>query len=573
MPHTSCKAHMEFIDTSAVADGTAATGDNAAIGSLPLLSQETTYPAYAVPDLNTFLLDGSRTVLEPDDRLPFVSGAASGSDCAFTVPPVLTVTFTVKHTSAGITLCFESDYPAELKVAWYDLSGAKIIEKTFYPDKLRYFCKNQAENYGKVVITFLRTRLPGQRVQLGYIKYGTEIEWTGSEIQSASITEEVDATSSTVPINTAEVSIVDEANDFELSNQNGVWKSIQKRQQITITEETPDREVTCGTLYIDTWKSDSNIVSFSLIDLIGLMDKTKFYGGEIYSNEPAAIIIAAIMESAGVENYTVSDDVAVLSLSGHIPICTHREALQQVVFVCGAVADCSRQGGISIRMPDRYADSTIGTDRKFLGTTIEMDKYVSGVAITYKNYTLQAEAEEISNDTLPAGESMIEFSEPYQPSSITVTAGTITEAATNYVRITMAEAGECAISGKRYESRDIAHTAKVDIIEAGEEENILSFDGCTLFNAERVKDVAERLLNYYQLRQIVNLRYLIGAEKIGDWVNIRDTKGNTATTGITKQTIDLTGGFIASATCRGYSKVTTVHAYAGEIYAGERGII
>ena len=46
-----------------------------------------------------------------------------------------------------------------------------------------------------------------------------------------------------------------------------------------------------------------------------------------------------------------------------------------------------------------------------------------------------------------------------------------------------------------------------------------------------------------------------------------------AITGIMGQSIDLTGGFIATAKCRGYSKVVTEMYYTGEIYAGDRGII
>lgn len=573
MPYTNCRAHMEFIDTSAISDSAAASADNASVGSLVLLKEKADYPDYMIPDLNNILLDGGAVVLEEESRLPFVSDTVSGDDCDFEDRPALTINFTSKHTSAGITLCFIGDYPSQVKIAWYELTGEKIIEKTFRPDALQYFCREQVENYGKVIITFEKTRLPGQRVKLSYVLYGTQIKWTDGDIQSASMTEEVDSTSATIPIGTCDIAIVDEDNDFELSNQNGMWKSIQKRQQISITEETATRDIPCGAFYIETWKSSGNVVSFSLIDLIGLIDKTKFYGGKVYDGETAGVVIAAIMSSAGVKECTVADDVAAIPLYGHIPICTHREALQQVVFACGAVASCNRQGGIDIRMPDRYADSTIGTDRKFMGTTIEMDDYVSGISISYKSYSLQSEASEVYKDTLPAGTSVIELSEPYAPDTLSATGGAIVEASTNYVKITMAEAGSCTITGKKYDSNTLTYTAHVDIIEAGEEENVLSYDGCTLFNADRVRDVARRLLNYYQLRQIVSMDYLAESERTGDWVNIRDAGGGIVTTGICQQTIDLTGGYIATAKCRGYSKITTAYAYAGEFYAGERGLI
>lgn len=573
MPYTNCRAHMEFIDTTAVEDSTLSSQDNAAMGHLELLKQKEQYPPYGIPDLNSFLLDGSREILNRLSSLPFISAGASGSDCIFPDAPKLEVLFKTPHTSAGITLNFADDYPAEVRITWYDLSGPKLIGKTFYPDRINFFCRNQVDNYGKVVIEFIRTRLPGQRVKLSYIKYGVELDWHGNNLQSASITEEVDITSATIPINRAEIAVFDETDDFELTNHNGIWKSIQKRQCISITEETEGTEVLCGRFYVETWKSEKNVISFSLIDLIGLLDKTKFYGGEIYNNRPAGTIISAIMESAGVEDYTVSDDVKEILLSGHIPICTHREALQQVAFACGAVADCGRQGGINIFIPDRKIKSVIGTSRKFMGTSIELDAYVSGVSVAYTAYSPEQEDSEIYDDILPEGISLLEFSDPYIPSSIRTTAGTIAEAGTNFVKVSMTAAGHCTISGRKYEGRKLIHTARVDIIEAGETENVISFEGCTLFNKEQVKKTAEQLLDYYQMRKVVKMRYLLAEEKPGDWENIMDAKGGMATTQITQQTIDLTGGFIATATCRGYSKVNVQYEYTGEFYAGERGAV
>lgn len=571
MPYTNCKVHMEFTDTTAIADSAAVSEDNASMGSLPLLKEEQTYPAYAIPDLNSMILDGSREILTADSRLPFLSVAPSGVDGSFENPPVLTIAFTANHTSAGITLLFIGEYPAELEITWYALSGAKLCSGIYYPDGLQYFCKNQVDDYGKVTVAFKRTRLPGQRAQLAYMKYGREITWSEENIKEATVNEEVDVTSSTLPVNTADISIVDENNDFELSNQDGVWKSIQKKQELSIVEELGNKEIHCGTLYIDTWESKENIVRFHLVDLLGLMDKTRFYDGGIYSSVPAGTVIAEILLSAGIDKYTVAPEISSIPLTGHLPISTHREALQQAVFACGAVADCGRSGSIHIHMPDRYADSTIGTDRKFIGTSIEVDEYVSGISIAYNTYTLQAEAEEIYNDTLPAGSSTIEFSEPYI--GVTVSTGEIITARTNYVVVRLPTAGKCVITGKKYESKEITYTAQVPILAAGEEENILSFSGCTLFNAARVKEVAEGLLDYYQLRQIVTMRYLLDTEKTGDWVNIKDTRGKMVTTGITSQSIDLTGGFIAHAVCRGYSKVVTENAYTGEIFTGERGLI
>ncbi|MCH5271569.1 MAG: hypothetical protein J1E83_12605 [Lachnospiraceae bacterium] len=571
MPYTSCKVHMEFVDVSASADSTVSSENNADIGNITLMKEKAEYPLYAVPDLNSFILDGSRQILSDTSKIPFISDQVSNTQCLFEENPMFSVEFTQQHTSVGIMLFFLEDYPAEITVIWYNLSGEKLASETYFPDGMKFFCRKQVPNYGKIEISFMRTRRPGQRIRCQYVKYGTEIDWTGENIKEASLTEEVDVTGATIPINTAEISIVDVANDFGLDNQSGIWKSIQKYQELTIVEEVMDKEVLCGTLYINTWQSDRNIVSFSLVDRIGMLDNTKFYHGKVYEDVLAGDIIDSIMDSAGVDDYYVAEEVRSIPITGYLPICTHREAIQQVIFACGAVTDCSRTGIIRIYMPDRYADSTIGIDRKFMGTKVEMDEYVSGVSISYSRYKLKDEAEEAFNDTLPAGESLIEFTDPY--TELEASGGSMLDSGTNYVCILMAEAGECTICGKRYESNTITYTATVDRIEAGEVENIQSYSGCTLVNTVRVKEIAERLLRYYQLRQIVNLRYLLNTERTGEWVNIMDIHGNMVTSEIASQTIDLSGGFIADAVCRGYSVVTSSNAYTGEIFAGEREMI
>lgn len=68
------------------------------------------------------------------------------------------------------------------------------------------------------------------------------------------------------------------------------------------------------------------------------------------------------------------------------------------------------------------------------------------------------------------------------------------------------------------------------------------------------------------------MKYLIKNERVGNWVNINDVGGNVSTTLVESQNIDLTGGYIATASCVGYSEVITDYYYTGEIYSGDGGI-
>ena len=129
------------------------------------------------------------------------------------------------------------------------------------------------------------------------------------------------------------------------------------------------------------------------------------------------------------------------------------------------------------------------------------------------------------------------------------------------------------ITGKKYANTAFIYQKNVTLLEAGETESLKSFSDCTIFNAELLPEVADNLMSYYALRQKVDMKYLENQEQVGNWINIESIGGKVSTTLIESQSVDLSGGYIATAKCRGYSTVVTDPAYTGEIYMGERGLI
>lgn len=572
---TYCKAEMKFIDVTALADASPSTEDNQSLGNVELFEAEHRQAEYGTTELNQFVLSGDKTILPdaPED-IAFWSDAQSKEDCTFESNPKVTVQFTAQHSSAGITLYFADDYPAELMITWYTVTGIKLISKTFYPDSLVYVCDNPVQNYGRIELEFIRTSYPKRYIKLQYILYGKYIVWDKDMIQSGKVQEDIDVTSATIPINTANISIVDVQNDFDIGNENGAWKSVQKTQEVTLSEYRNGDMIPIGAFYVDDFSFSKNIASFKLIDGVGLMDKYTFYGGRIYENEIAGAILQAVFAAAGITKYSISDEVAEICLSGYLGIQTCRKALQRVCFACGAVADDSRSDTIRVYKPDKYVSATVGTDRKFNGCTkVSLDKYISGISIECKKYSLEDKDTEIYKDTLQSGDTKLTFTDPYLPSSVTVSAGAIKEVKTNYIVVSMAETGQCTIVGRKYASNAYTYHKDVDMLSAGETENKKKYNGCTLYNTDLICDVAENLLKYYAMQKKLDMKYLQDKEQVGNWVNVREIGGHMATTLIESQSVDLTGGYIATAKCRGYSVVTKDPAYTGEIYAGERGLI
>lgn len=568
---TYCRAEIKFIDVTALADASVTTDDNQGIGSIELFAEQTEQKSYGTFELNQFVLDGSKSVLTENPKdIAFWNDALSKEDCTFETDPKITVTFQEQHTSAAITLYFEDEPPAELKITWYTIAGTKLITETFYPDSLIYVCNNQVQNYGKIEIEFVRTSFPQRYIKLQYILYGKYIVWDKDMIQTAKVQEDIDVTSASLSINEADISIVDMNNDFDAENENGAWNSVQKTQEVTLSEFNNGNMIPMGAFFIDDFSFSKNIAKFKLVDVVGLLDKYTFYEGQVYNNVRAGVILNAIFATAGIKKYVIDEEVGNTLLSGYLAIQTCRKALQQVCFACGAVADDSRSDTIKVYKPYRYVKSTVGTDRKFNGNTkVSLEKYISGVNIEMKNYALEEKNSDIYKKTLPAGDTKITFSSPYLPSSITASVGTLKEVKTNYLIINMPDAGQCHITGIKYANTTFSYEKRVDKIEAGETENIKKYSGCTIYNADILPDIAAYLLDYHALRKKVGMKYLVDLEQVGNWANINSIGGKTSTTLIESQTLDLTGGFIATATCRGYSVVVTENYFAGvELYTG-----
>lgn len=568
---TYCRAEMKFIDVTALSDATVTTDDNQSIGSIGLFQNQTDQNDYGTFELNQFVLDGSKDILSDNPAdIAFWNDTLSKEDCTFETNPKITVTFQEQHTSAAITLYFEDKFPAELKITWYTSAGTKLVTETFYPDSLIYVCNNQVQNYGKIEIEFVRTSFPQRYIKIQYILYGKYIVWDKDMIQTAKMQEDIDVTSASLSINEADISIVDMNDDFDAENENGAWNSVQKTQEVTLSEFKNGNMIPMGAFFINDFSFSKNIAKFKLVDVVGLLDKYTFYEGQIYNNVRAEVILNAIFATAGIKKYTIDEEVGNILLSGYLAIQTCRKALQQVCFACGAVADDSRSDTIKVYKLDRYVKSTVGTDRKFNGNTkVSLEKYISCVNIEMKNYALEEKTSDIYKKTLPAGDTKITFSSPYLPSSITASAGTLKEVKTNYLIINMPTAGQCQITGIKYANTTFSYEKRVDKIEAGETENIKKYSGCTIYNADILPDIAAYLLDYHALRKKVGMKYLVDLEQVGNWANINSIGGKTSTTLIESQTLDLTGGFIATATCRGYSIVVTEDVFAGtELYTG-----
>lgn len=552
---TQAHGNVQFVDTTALSDATVTATQTGTYTDKTLLATKAEYPDVARIALNAWVLDGKNPVAKAPYKFPLILGQ-SGADCTFSVNPMIDITFGEKHSSNGITLYFHEDLPKF--TVTYKQNGTTISEKAYTANKYEFFCYVGCEGYDEILITFTKTTQPYRAVLVSYILYGSDLIFDAENIMSASLSERVDVTGATIPYNTLSIKINDSDNQLNPQNDNGAWKFIQSGQQLDAYETVDDVEVPLGTFYIDSWEYKDASATFSCVSPIGLLDKKVFGGWMSTVGYSASTLMEEIFAEGDFADYDIAEDFDTINVVGVIPRMSIRDALQQVAFAVGGVVDDSRGSTIKVYKPDRNMDSTVTRSRKFHGkSSAQLDEYINAVSITATKYIQKPDREEIYKGTI-SGEITIEFTEPIASpvgTNCTVTLNTppfsITVTPTDPTQDVVVEA-------YRYDTSDFTITESVEA-EPGQTPRTKEYSGLSVYNSALLHVLAKDLLEHHRLRQTSEMEYLCGIEKVGEWVGVEDTVEafKTAITMIESQDINLTGGFIAKAKCRGYSTVTT----------------
>lgn len=546
---TEATISFGLIDVTAKQDTTANITDKQSFIDPQDLALEGVYaPKVGTFEHNYFVLDGTYKLF-PDNPENYSWGiwseSKSGADGSFEVPPVLTLTFTEQHSSKGLVIEFNpygNNYCNSLNIKWYN-GSTLIYDGDFMPDKWKYCCEKTVTNYNKLVMTFNSTNIPYRFLKIQNIQHGITKNFGSDEIKSADLLEDIDLSGLTLPSNTLDFTVYSN-DDFNIFNPKGIYTLLQKKQQLALTAQQNGTEYNLGTFYVDEIEMQSDkLLNITAKDGIGVMDGTYFKGG-IYTNKNAGDLIDELMTEAGF-GFTIESSLSDKTVTGYLPIMSHKEALQNIAFAIGGYVSTARSGTINIKaFPDLSTEAVtvFGRKRKFTGTTVKMRELVTGVDVTYHTYTKGTETKEIKKVTLSAGTNTVTFDNPV--TDITVSNGTLTESGANYCVITATDAKECIIYGTEYnDSTDIV-SVRMDQLPAGDKENVIAADS-TLLNSDNAKMVAQRLYDYYQYRIEQSIKLVInGDETVGQIADVETEYGVYRGSIIENMDINLCGGFV-----------------------------
>lgn len=420
--------------------------------------------------------------------------------------------------------------------------------------------------------------------------------FTGADIRNAIVTEDVDPLSITLPMGTLELTLYSALAAFSIINPSGDYALLENRQPLVVYEVVGPDTIFIGQFYLDTWENVSDtLIKFNCIDLLGVLGSLTYYGGLWLTPTTVGALLDIILDEVSIP-YILDPDLAAVELTGWIPICSYREAVQQVAFAAGAYVTCARQPGLlkigktflsgaisrGVRCGasngltggskiwtqcgqsrlhqqrfrqgtwgDLVADIVITKAEKGANQSLTLRTQVTDVEVTMHNLTAGAGSRELFNGSLDAGLHKITFSQPMHSLTITSTppaSATISTAYANYAIVSVDVGGsDVILTGLVYEdSAKIASKYTTPALPKVKE-NILAITNATLVNAVNGDAVALRVWNYYQQRLLQKVKLYHPVAVTGNTVVI-DTLYSQHIRGVVeKMTLDLAKGFTVQA--------------------------
>ena len=471
---------------------------------------------YANPcELYQTLLNGKSIALPEDlqgENTGLWSVQLSDINGIFADPIVLEYVADGQYKSQGFSFTFDEDnniYCNHLKIEWYR-SNEQIDAQDFYPDNAFYFCQKRVDNFDKVIIRFYSLNLPHNRLKLHVVDWGYGTIFRGDELLYVNVKQTLDPISSDIAINTC---------NFKLSSKRNINYSFQVKQPLTLY----NRDKLIGTFFVKTsTRHAKRSWEVQTEDYIGIMEDAMFEG-DIYVDKNVGELLAEIFSVAKVP-YEVAEDIASMTVSGHIPYCTCRKALMLVAFATLSVVDTSNSDVIKVSKLSTEVSQTIPLKRIMQGQNFENGEVVTHVMLTIHDYvqsTEESEVEKLYEATQEADNVLVRFDSPVY--GLTITKGTIHYSTANYAVI-YAKKG-CVLKGIRYADNTTEKEQQNDVVLVNESENKMQITDATLVTSSNADAVLSHCFEWLTKVDAVNLDIVEGKHVSGgDYVLFGNSK-------------------------------------------------
>lgn len=516
---------------------------------------------YATPwatlEPGVWTLDGTRTIMPDKPVSAWWSNVPSDENGLFANNPKIWFKFQYPYTSTGLTFTFSpitEQWCREIRVSWYN--GQNLLaEGTYYPDGPEWTLNQTVESFDQIILEIIATNKPNHFAKLQRFGLSREIVFERDEIIDVRVLNEADPSLCELTADTLTFSIRDKLGRNLIPQEN---------QSVEIIK---DGKIFASQFITSTYRESKNVYKITAQSAIGQLTDT-FLGG-IYEEEPVISLLSDILQEWP---FKLDKSFAGTVVSGYIPVCTQREALQAVAFAIGAIVTTQGTGEVQLNPIPESISKVFGKSSLFLGGKVETSPRIAKVEVTAHSYYPSDESETVVyNEYIDGDNVLLTFLDPHH--SYEITGGTITESGYNWVKVTAS--GPVIITGKKYIHNTVIYSKRNPLALAREQGNVLSVTSATLVNAANAADVVDRLFESAKLRSTLKQEAVISGHRAGDRVSSVNPWGTQTRGFITSMESTLTqNGHTATVEILGVEvAVEGVHYYSGELYSGDKEVL
>lgn len=528
---------------------------------------------YATYEDNFWLLDGRykfMPVVTTNVHVGWMSAAQSNSSGVFSAAPVLTINFATVHSSEGLTLLFSQytgDWADDIQVQYYDALNVLIQDNTYTPTAHEFYVAQIVTDFKKIIITFNGTNKNYRYLRLERVDYGKVIHFTAADIKFCTIVDEIEPIGITLPIGTLDLTLFSSDATFNIIDPAGDFFKLKSRQPLDAYELADNEKIYMGQFFLESWENVSDTeITFKAIDLIGVLDSIPYLGcmkglGEILAGD----MIAEILDPLSIP-YVLDSHMLTYGVRGWIPVCTVREAIQQVAFcilssyankILSVVPTCSRSSRIHFKTMPLITDISefdfeITKAEKGSQSSLTLLPLVTGVEITSHEFSTGATGVEVCNSDLSQGDHTIILSKPMFNFAISGAAGAIIVSSdANHIKINVPVYGNVTITGTEWYDTKVMFGKYNTTLDPNVKPNIIKIENATLIGANVAGVKTINVYDYYAMRYLQKMKLYAPTIAISNTARIESILNSRVATVIEKMSIDLSGGFVCDVEANG----------------------
>lgn len=286
VPESFIEITYNVSDPEAQADASASDNGAASVSHTSQIVNPTnkTYTKYGTLEFNSFILDGSVSLLEsPTTRdTGFVSSVLSDNSGLFSPRPVITISFSQTHTLSipGISIKWSdafSEYASDFVVTVYNGEAIIATQNVIGNTEVLSVLNMEISSYNKIVIEVSKWCFPLRRARIEEITIGSVVVFGKSDLMGYEHSQFVDLLSAECPKAEIVFELRNETENWNPDNPAGLWQYLLERQQIRVRYgykiNGAIEWIKAGTFYISEWLTPQNGITatFTARDLLEYM--------------------------------------------------------------------------------------------------------------------------------------------------------------------------------------------------------------------------------------------------------------------------------------------------------------